>query len=248
MSAKLFILSLTAVLMLSACGKDKGSSNTTSGGGKPTPPIVTEDVSDKKYVCTGGGEVMYGYQLPPCPDSKENDKTLLGVDTNDNGVRDDVEVWIYHNYDTYKNCTKTIEVVTEPVTGKDINITYEIVHTTCTDEYIPYHQIVREIAMQYAKAYQIVIQEPKKARETEKFLSKAGECSFYFEKMAKYENEPILIDNYELYKELDEIQLNTIQRARAYSEYNFHLSGTSYRPSEDYRIACDFDVDKLLGK
>ncbi len=40
-----------------------------------------------------------GHRLPPEPDPKVNDSTLLGVDVNGNGVRDDVERWIYETYD-----------------------------------------------------------------------------------------------------------------------------------------------------
>lgn len=36
-------------------------------------------------------------QLPPMPDEKENSKTLLGIDVNKNGVRDDIEIYIYKN-------------------------------------------------------------------------------------------------------------------------------------------------------
>ena len=43
-------------------------------------------------------EVINGYALPPEPDSKVNNSTLLGIDSNNNGVRDDVERWIYKNY------------------------------------------------------------------------------------------------------------------------------------------------------
>jgi len=39
-----------------------------------------------------------GYRLPPEPDPKVNNSTLLGVDSNSNGVRDDVERWIYNKY------------------------------------------------------------------------------------------------------------------------------------------------------
>jgi len=39
-----------------------------------------------------------GYKLPPEPDPKVNNATLLGVDVNHNGVRDDVERWIYERY------------------------------------------------------------------------------------------------------------------------------------------------------
>ncbi len=39
-----------------------------------------------------------GHRLPPEPDPKINNATLLGVDMNHNGVRDDVERWIYEKY------------------------------------------------------------------------------------------------------------------------------------------------------
>ena len=39
-----------------------------------------------------------GYRLPPEPDKTLNDSTLLGIDSNNNGVRDDVERWIYETY------------------------------------------------------------------------------------------------------------------------------------------------------
>jgi hypothetical protein len=39
-----------------------------------------------------------GHRLPPDPDPKVNNATLLGVDSNHNGVRDDVEWWIYETY------------------------------------------------------------------------------------------------------------------------------------------------------
>ncbi len=39
-----------------------------------------------------------GHTLPPEPDKALNDSTLLGIDVNDNGVRDDVERWIYEEY------------------------------------------------------------------------------------------------------------------------------------------------------
>ena len=40
-----------------------------------------------------------GHRLPPEPDPAVNNATLLGIDSNHNGVRDDVERWIYKTYD-----------------------------------------------------------------------------------------------------------------------------------------------------
>ena len=42
--------------------------------------------------------VVNGHVLPPEPDPVVNNSTLLGIDSNDNGVRDDVERWIYEMY------------------------------------------------------------------------------------------------------------------------------------------------------
>src|SRR3989344_2840169 len=36
--------------------------------------------------------------LPPAPDTVENDKTLAGIDANQNGIRDDLEIAIYQKY------------------------------------------------------------------------------------------------------------------------------------------------------
>jgi len=43
-------------------------------------------------------EVIQGHQLPTEPDPVVNDSTLLGIDVNNNGVRDDVEIWILNEY------------------------------------------------------------------------------------------------------------------------------------------------------
>jgi len=37
-------------------------------------------------------------KLPPTPDPIENNKTLAGIDANNNGIRDDVEIAIYNNH------------------------------------------------------------------------------------------------------------------------------------------------------
>ena len=43
-------------------------------------------------------ETITVHTLPPEPDPKINNATLLGIDSNKNGVRDDVERWIYEEY------------------------------------------------------------------------------------------------------------------------------------------------------
>jgi hypothetical protein len=43
-------------------------------------------------------EVIHGHQLPPEPDPAVNNSTLLGIDVNNNGVRDDVERYIIYRF------------------------------------------------------------------------------------------------------------------------------------------------------
>ena len=43
-------------------------------------------------------EVINGFKLPPEPDEDKNNETLLGIDFNRNGIRDDVERWIITHY------------------------------------------------------------------------------------------------------------------------------------------------------
>ncbi|WP_324171185.1 PKD domain-containing protein [Sulfurimonas sp.] len=45
-------------------------------------------------------EIINGYELPPEPDEALNNSTLLGIDSNDNGVRDDVEIFVIKKYAT----------------------------------------------------------------------------------------------------------------------------------------------------
>ncbi|QDK42024.1 hypothetical protein DOM21_11310 [Bacteriovorax stolpii] len=53
--------------------------------------IIGDAREHKKKV---GKQVVDGEEEPPFPNESENNKTLRGVDVNQNGIRDDVDVWI----------------------------------------------------------------------------------------------------------------------------------------------------------
>ena len=56
-------------------------------------------------------EIINGYILPPEPDETLNNSTLLGIDSNNNGVRDDVERWIFLEMEIYNGYEKIEQVI-----------------------------------------------------------------------------------------------------------------------------------------
>jgi hypothetical protein len=163
-------------------------------------------------------EVIDGYQLPPEPDPKVNNSTLLGIDSNNNGVRDDVERYIYFRFRDFENAE--------------------------TD---------RAIAMQYAQATQIVIQEPEKAYEkkTYKMMDDALDCQWYyfnkylinihnFREREKYRQKHDIFD-----EKMKDVIFNTKERLEAYLKYNDALSGHVYESRVKTKDKCAIDIDLL---
>ena len=91
---------LVATALLTGCSKSDGFSTSktsgTAGTSETNGTKATNETSDR----TLDQEVIVinRHTLPPEPDPAVNNATLLGVDSNDNGVRDDVERWIYETY------------------------------------------------------------------------------------------------------------------------------------------------------
>ena len=151
--------------------------------------------------------IINGHTLPPEPDPKENNATLLGVDSNNNGVRDDVERWIYQKY-------------------KDKRPIYI------------------DIAMQEARAWQMIMRNPPStAKTTTKLMEAAIYCQSYYKIYAKFSDDPILVTENIIF---DAKVLNTIERKNAYITYDKALSGGVYSlPHIDkMKSMCDFDTSK----
>jgi hypothetical protein len=74
---KNLLLAAVAALLLNACGSDKPS--------EPIKPLA-------------GPTVYNGYNLPAEPDPALNNSTLKGIDSNNNGIRDDVEIAIIKTF------------------------------------------------------------------------------------------------------------------------------------------------------
>ena len=229
-----FITILSSFLLLSSCSFAKDDTNLTS---------------DSNNTAHRTPWVVDGYVLPPEPDPVVNNATLLGVDVNHNGVRDDVERWIYETYDEYVPCHQELydHVMQDGSTMKGAR-------EVCEKHPIPYHPIVRAVAMQVARAAQIIIQEPEKAKinKTYEVLDAAQDCEISIKHLKKriYRNKEYAVIKKASLKEgngLIEKLFNTTQRARAYAKYNYYLSGGIYSvpTDEEGLIYCDDNVKQL---
>jgi hypothetical protein len=86
------LLTLAIALTLNGCGDKKPNSDDSASADN-----TVKNPYAYGYECEGD-VVVNGYTLPPCPDPVKNDETLLGIDTNNNNVRDDVERWLIVKY------------------------------------------------------------------------------------------------------------------------------------------------------
>ncbi|MDR2151458.1 MAG: hypothetical protein LBO72_01440, partial [Helicobacteraceae bacterium] len=98
---KAVVAALSAVALMLALGfagcESKSDAKSSANAGDDIPSGYTKE----------GGEIVNGFVLPPYPDPKINDSTLLGIDSNNNGVRDDVERWLIFKYkDDHKIVTE----------------------------------------------------------------------------------------------------------------------------------------------
>ena len=85
--------------------------------------------------------------------------------------------------------------------------------------------------------------------ETDKILSAAQDCEFYFSTFAKYLNDPILLDDdIGTSKRFKSIMLNTRERIRGFLLYNSTLSGGVFTatPIDELKSKCNFEVNELL--
>jgi len=90
-----FVWLSVLLLLLQGCeGKIDSKSSDENA-----PSAVKDDTRTPSQPVDNTPLIINGHILPPEPDPSINSATLLGVDSNHNDVRDDVERWIYMTYD-----------------------------------------------------------------------------------------------------------------------------------------------------
>jgi hypothetical protein len=163
-------------------------------------------------------ESVNGVTLPNDP-GEVGKETLLGIDVNDNGVRDDVERYIAARFQGYE-----------------------------------YAEVDRAIAMQYARATQVIIQEPETAYEkkTYRVMDDALDCQwYYFDTVLRdvrgFNKREVFRAAHDVYdNNLLDVIFNTRDRLEAYMLYNDSLSGHVYPSRAHVREKCDFDIATLM--
>jgi len=152
-----------------------------------------------------------GYRLPHEVDESVNNATLLGIDANNNGIRDDVERWIFLEMKIYNG----------------------------------YEKIERAIAMQEARANQMVLADPtNKDDKVYKAIKASLDCWVYY----AYSRGLPLDDSSEDFDiALDAKVFNTKERLQTYFQYDSTLSGRVFTltPTLQTKAMCETDIDKL---
>lgn len=93
-------LLLAASLFLTACsGGSPAHSSPSLPGGPPASQPPTGGVPSK-ITLESVPIILDPSRVPPEPEQSANDATVVGIDSNNNGIRDDVERWIAQTYPT----------------------------------------------------------------------------------------------------------------------------------------------------
>ena len=82
---------LVTCILFAVCGQSNGLFASELTSVDKDSSLVVENKTPRPIV-------INGHTLPPMPDKTLNDATLLGIDSNNNGVRDDVEIKIMHKF------------------------------------------------------------------------------------------------------------------------------------------------------
>ncbi len=163
--------------------------------------------------------------LPPIPDSKKNNETLLGIDSNNNGIRDDVEIKIL----SYKP-----EICKYRPQLKECNLSQNPAFIA--------------VAFQYARAFQKILREfdgsKESAYKVDKETDPASYCYFYFRN--NYND----LRHVPLMGFIEKFTYNTKTRKKFYYKFNEQLSGGVFElpRSSTYKNYCEFNVTQIEGE
>jgi len=153
--------------------------------------------------------------LPPMPDEKKNNETLLGIDSNNNGIRDDVEIWILKTYSTQKYPKTKIAIAMQ---------------------YAKAAQKILENPTIKSKRYL------DNAVDCENYIlfDKAKKLNLKSFKAVKFTVDNAIINN-----SLRDQIFNTKNRIEQYFKFNTSCSGHIFEVGESNENVCAFNIHEL---
>jgi hypothetical protein len=161
-------------------------------------------------------EVIDGHVLPPEPDPAVNNSTLLGVDVNGNGVRDDVERYIYHRFSQEEFPRTKIAIAMQ------------------------YGRALQKILVDPEHAYENeTYRHMDNAHDCKWYFYYKHKGDTYMDGREFRKNNPVFDDEFK-----DRV-FNTRQRIEAYFAYNTSLSGHAFPGRRKTLDKCETNIDEL---
>jgi hypothetical protein len=176
--------------------------------------------SNKNSNIYHGGELADdGHRLPFMPDEDLNDSTLLGIDTNNNSIRDDVEIYIYNRFQGYTNSKVEREIAKQ------------YARTAA--------QLIQNPENAYRdKKHEILF----RAIDCENYY-----YDTYLKNVTTYNEEIKYIMEHRVFNpEFKDVVFNTKERLYAFFKYNASMSGHVFQDTAWTKDNCDFDPDPLI--
>jgi hypothetical protein len=164
-------------------------------------------------------EVINGFKLPPEPDEDKNNETLLGIDFNRNGIRDDVERWVITHYANDPKYPKTKTAIALQYAWASQKIL-----ENPTIESKKYLDDALDCMYYWAN------------KETDKYMNNmSGFERGKFRRKLYVLNDP----------NLDDKIYNTKERIQEYFKFNSALSGNIFDGREESIDNCRINIDEL---
>jgi hypothetical protein len=165
---------------------------------------------------TNTTEVIDGHILPPEPDPAVNNGTLLGVDVNDNGVRDDVERYIYHRFSQEEFPKTKIAIAMQ------------------------YGRALQKILVDPEHAYENeTYRHMEKAHDCQWYFYDKHLGTSYMEGREFRKQNPVFDEEFK-----DKV-FNTKNRLEAYFAFNASLSGHGFPGRKKTVDKCETDIDEF---
>jgi len=177
-------------------------------------------------------EVINGFKLPPEPDEDKNNETLLGIDFNHNGIRDDVERYIVTRYaqDPKYPKTKTAIALQYAWASQKILENPTMESSTIEDDVLACQSYWFHKKLKHIEDQIMALDDNREAESWD-----------LMKQIIKFEDENKIFAN----PKLKDKFYNTKERIEQYFKFNATLSGNIFDGREENITNCKTNIDEL---